>query len=66
MNTELNRLEEKINQLIVLTRSLAQENQSLKALLHQSKQENIALQTSIQQASSKLELLLADLPENPL
>ncbi len=66
MDAELNQLEEKINQLILLTRALAQENQSLKALLNQVRDENIALQSKMQQASSRVESLLADLPETLL
>ena len=58
--------EEKINQLILLTRALAQENQSLKASLNQVREENIALQSKMQQASSRVESLLADLPETLL
>ena len=66
MDAELNQLEEKINQLILLTRALAQENQSLKALLNQVRDENIALQSKMQQASSRVESLLDDLPETLL
>ena len=50
----------------MLTRALAQENQSLKASLNQVRDENIALQSKMQQASSRVESLLADLPETLL
>ena len=64
MDEELIQLEQKINQLIELVQTLAQDNQSLRISIEKINKENEALRNSMQQASDRVEKLLADLPEN--
>ena len=64
MDEELIQLEQKINQLIELVQTLAQDNQSLRLSIEKINKENEALRNSMQQASDRVEKLLADLPEN--
>jgi uncharacterized protein (TIGR02449 family) len=63
MEKELNRLAQKLHQLIELKNQLAQENLALKNSLAQAQQENLLLQEKIHQASDRVEQLIADLPE---
>lgn len=63
MEREINQLAEKIDQLIQLTHHLADANQALQFSLTQTQQQNSELRNKIEQASQRVEQLIADLPE---
>jgi cell division protein ZapB len=64
MEADIKSLEAKINKLISLCSSLREENAQLLGDLEQAQQDADALKTNMQQASSKLELLLETIPKN--
>lgn len=62
MEADLRSLEEKISKLITLCSNLREENTLLRSTLSNTQQGADALKTKMQQASNKLELLLAKMP----
>jgi cell division protein ZapB len=64
MEADIKSLEAKITKLISLCSSLREENAQLLGDLEQAQQDADALKTNMQQASSKLELLLETIPKN--
>jgi uncharacterized protein (TIGR02449 family) len=62
MLDELNLLESKLNKLIEAVEELKKENNELKPNLHLAKEEIQALQTKMNEATLKVENLLAQLP----
>jgi cell division protein ZapB len=65
MEADLRSLEEKISKLITLCSNLREENTLLRSTLSNTQQGADALKTKMQQASNKLELLLAKMPMPP-
>ncbi len=63
MDAELDNLADKINQLIALTQSLAQQNQSLQTSVEQLQAQNDQLRNNLNSAAQRVEKLLAELPE---
>jgi len=63
MDADLKILEEKISQLIALTQSLAQDNRNLRGSLADAQQEIASMREKMQQASVRVEKLLAEIPE---
>ncbi len=63
MDAELDNLADKINQLIALTQSLAQQNQSLQTSVEQLQAQNDQLRNNLNSAAQGVEKLLAELPE---
>jgi cell division protein ZapB len=63
MDADLKILEDKITQLIALTQSLAQDNLNLRGSLDTAKQEIVSMREKMQQASVRVEKLLAEIPE---
>jgi chromosome segregation ATPase len=62
MLNELNLLENKLNNLIDTMEALKKENGDLKPNLHHAKEEIQMLKTKINEATLKIENLLAQLP----
>ena len=62
MLDELNLLESKLNKLIEAVEELKKENNELKPNLHLAKEEIQALKTEMNEATLKVENLLAQLP----
>ena len=62
MLDELNLLESKLIKLIEAVEVLKKENDELKPNLHLAKEENLALKTKMNEATLKVENLLAQLP----
>ena len=63
MDAELDNLADKINQLIALTQSLAQQKQSLQTSVEQLQAQNDQLRNNLNSAAQRVEKLLAELPE---
>ncbi len=64
MESELNALEEKIDEFVQLCQQLRSENIQLRQQLASASSENRHLAEKINNASSRLEALLAKLPES--
>lgn len=64
MESELNALEEKIDEFVQLCQQLRSENIQLRQQLASASNENRHLAEKINNASSRLEALLARLPES--
>jgi cell division protein ZapB len=64
MESELNALEEKIDEFVQLCQQLRSENIQLRQQLASASSENRHLAEKINNASSRLEALLARLPES--
>jgi cell division protein ZapB len=64
MESELNALEEKIDEFVQLCQQLRSENVQLRQQLASASSENRHLAEKINNASSRLEALLARLPES--
>lgn len=64
MDADLKVLEEKLNQLVTLCRALGAENTSLKQELAQARDDAKQLKAQIAQASSRLEALIGQLPQD--
>lgn len=64
METELKSLEEKINQFVELTQRLRGDNQQLRQKLAAALNENKLLEEKINNATSRLENLLHQIPED--
>jgi len=62
MLDELNLLESKLSKLIEVVEALKKENEELKPNLHLAKEEIQALKTKMNEATLKVENLLAQLP----
>ncbi len=63
MEAELKSLEEKINQFVELTQRLRTDNQQLRQKLASALNENKLLEEKINNATSRLENLLQQIPE---
>ncbi len=64
MNTELEALEIKVEQVLALVHQLQAENEVLKNRIAASENERLDLRQKMAQASSRLEALLDKLPED--
>lgn len=64
MEAELKSLEEKINQFVELTQRLRSDNQQLRQKLAAALNENKLLEEKINNATSRLENLLHQIPED--
>lgn len=64
MEAELKSLEEKINQFVELTQRLRSDNQQLRQKLASALNENKLLEEKINNATSRLENLLHQIPED--
>lgn len=64
MEVELKSLEEKINQFVELSQRLRSDNQQLRQQLASALNENKLLQEKIDNATSRLEQLLQQIPED--
>lgn len=62
MDADLNRLEEKISQLVSLCATLREENAQLRENLTQAQQNSDTLKSNMLLASQKLEILLETMP----
>lgn len=64
MNAEISALEQKVEELIALCRSLRAENRELRSRLAGAEGENRQLAEKVSAARSRLEALVARLPED--
>lgn len=64
MEAELKALEEKVNQFVELTQRLRSDNQQLRQKLAAALNENKLLEEKINNATSRLENLLHQIPED--
>lgn len=64
MDTQIESLEKKVNQLLRIHQHTQQENSKLREQLSKTKTKNRKLTEKIQTAADKLEVLLTKIPDN--
>jgi cell division protein ZapB len=64
MQNELNSLEQKLTQLVAMTQQLRSENRQLRQEVASALSSNRLCQDKVEQAATRLESLLAQIPEN--
>ena len=66
MNEQMNMLEIKLNLLVIKVESLKKENLDMKPTLHNAQDEILLLKAKINEATIKIENLLAQIPDSSL
>tara|TARA_B100000780_G_scaffold148179_1_gene103543 strand:- start:402 stop:644 length:243 start_codon:yes stop_codon:yes gene_type:complete len=66
MNEQMNMLEIKLNLLVIKVEGLKKENLDMKPTLHNAQDEILLLKAKINEATIKIENLLAQIPDSSL